>query len=142
MHLFQLFANSSRWLVMQYKVSSIDVMCNPKDGLVIWLWKYNNQGCPKLPSEIPKPIPFCPIWGNDASKSMKEKKLINNDISKYLEFWKLNIVRNEMYAKAMPYIEYGIFKSLLKPLPKQNPICWRVVGHLVIGRLIICNSLF
>ncbi len=91
---------------MQYKVSSIDVMCNPKDGLVIWTWKYNNQGCPKLPSGIPKPIPFRPIWGNDASKSIKKKKLINNDISKYLEFWKLNIVKNEMYPKAMPNIEY------------------------------------
>jgi hypothetical protein len=44
--------------------------------------------------------------GNDASKSIKKEKFISNDISKYLEFWKLNIMRNEMYAKAMPYIEY------------------------------------
>jgi hypothetical protein len=43
-----------------------------------------------------------------------------------LEFWKLNIMRNEMYTKAIgPHIEYkeGILEShLSKPLPKQSPI--------------------
>jgi hypothetical protein len=71
------------------------------------LWKYDNQGHPKLPSGVPKLVPFRPIWGNDASKSIKEEKVICSGISKYLEFWNLNIMKNEMYAKAMvPYIEY------------------------------------
>jgi hypothetical protein len=52
-------------------------------------------------------VPFCPIRDTNASRSIEKIKFINNNISKYLEFWKLNIVRNEMYAKAMgPYIEY------------------------------------
>jgi hypothetical protein len=29
-----------------------------------------------LPSRVPKLVPFCPIWGNDASKSIKEEKVI------------------------------------------------------------------
>jgi hypothetical protein len=43
-----------------------------------------------------------------------------------LEFWKLNIMRNEMYTKAIGlHIEHkeGILESYLsKPLPKQSPI--------------------
>jgi hypothetical protein len=53
-----------------------------------------------------KAYSICPIWDSNASKSIEKEKLINNNISKSLDFWKLNIVRNEMYAKAMgPYIE-------------------------------------
>ncbi len=41
-------------------------------------------------------------------------------------FWNLNIMRNEMYTKAIgPHIEYkeGILEPhLLKSLQKQNPI--------------------
>jgi len=39
--------------------------------------------------------------------SIEKEKFINSGISKYLEFWKLNIVKDDMYAKAMGfYIEY------------------------------------
>jgi len=44
---------------------------------------------------------------------------------KYLEFWKLNILINEMYARVMkPYIEYqeGILECLSKPILQQSPI--------------------
>jgi len=80
----------------------------------------------QLPNGVPKLIPLCPIWGNDTSKSIGFFFSINSNISKYLEFWKLNIMRNEMYTKAIgPHIEYkeAILEShLSKPLPKQSPI--------------------
>ncbi len=77
------------------------------------MWKFDNQGCPKLPSGIPKPIPFHPIWGNDASKLVEKDKFINSGISKYLKFWKLNILKDEMYARVMKsYVEY--WESILE----------------------------
>ncbi len=87
----------------------------------------------------------CPIWDNGVSKSIEKENFINSDTSKYLKFWTLNIVRDEMYAKAMgPYIEYWecIFKCLSKPLPKQSHILLEGFWHLAIGKLIMCNSLF
>ncbi len=67
-------------------------------------------------------------------------------ISKYLEFWKLNIMKNEMYAKVMgPCIDYweGILKCFSKPLPKESPILLEVFGHLVIRKLVImCKCFF
>jgi len=86
---------------MHYKVSLIDAMWSPKDGLAIQLWKCDDQGHPKLLTRIPKLVPFHPIWGNDASKSIEKEKFINCGILKYIEFWKLNILRDEMYARAM-----------------------------------------
>ncbi len=106
--------------VIQGVVNKYDV-----NGLAIWLWKFNNQGCPKPRNGVPILVPFHPIWGNDASKLIEKEKFISNGISKYLEFWKLNFVRDEMYTKAMgPYIEYweGTLKCLLKSPPKQSPI--------------------
>jgi hypothetical protein len=39
--------------------------------------------------------------------SIKKEKFISSGISKYLEFWKLNILKDDMYAKAMGFhIEY------------------------------------
>jgi hypothetical protein len=35
MHLFRFFVDEVWWLVMQYKVSPIDVLWSPKDGLAI-----------------------------------------------------------------------------------------------------------
>jgi hypothetical protein len=89
------------------------------------LWKSNDQGHPKFPSGIPKIVPFCLIWGNGVSKSVEKEKFINSGISMYLEFWKLNILKHEMYARVMkPYIQYweGILKCLLKLIPQQSPI--------------------
>jgi hypothetical protein len=87
------------------------------------LWKCNDQGHPNLFSGIPKLVPFCPIWGNDASKLVEKEKFINSGILKYLEFWKLNILKDEMYARVMkPYIEYweGILECLSKLIPRQS----------------------
>jgi hypothetical protein len=39
--------------------------------------------------------------------SIEKEIFISSGISKYLEFWMLNIVKDDMYAKAMGfYIEY------------------------------------
>jgi len=43
----------------------------------------DDQGHPKLFSGIPQPIPFHPIWGIDALKSVKKERFINIGISKY-----------------------------------------------------------
>jgi hypothetical protein len=51
------------WLVMQYKVSPTNLIWSPKDGPTIQFWKFDDQGCPKFPSGIPKIVPFYPIWG-------------------------------------------------------------------------------
>jgi hypothetical protein len=50
---------------------------------------------------IQKLIHFHPIWGNDASKLVEKEKVFNSGISKYLELWKLNILIDETFAKAM-----------------------------------------
>jgi hypothetical protein len=80
------------------------------------LWKFNDQGHPKLSSGVLKLTPFCAIWDNDLSISIEKEISINSGISKYLEFWKLNIMKDDMYTKAMGYIEYweGILKSCQK----------------------------
>jgi hypothetical protein len=73
-----------------------------------------------LLSGIPKHVPLRSIWGNDVSKSVEKERFINSGISKYLEFWKFNILKDKMYVRIMkPYIEYweGFLKCLLKPIP-------------------------
>jgi hypothetical protein len=35
MHLFQFFVDEVRWLMMQYKIFPIDVLCSLKDGMAI-----------------------------------------------------------------------------------------------------------
>jgi hypothetical protein len=39
MDLFRFFVDEVGWLVMQYKISPVDVLWSPKDGLTIRLWK-------------------------------------------------------------------------------------------------------
>jgi hypothetical protein len=58
-------------------------MWSPKYGLAIQLWKFNNQGHPKLLSGVPKLVPFCHIWNNDVSKSIEKENFINSCISQY-----------------------------------------------------------
>jgi hypothetical protein len=107
MHPFQFFVDFFGWPMMQYKVSPTYSIWSPKDGPTIRLWKSDDQGCPKLLNGIPKLVPICHIWGNDASKLVEKEKIINSGISKYLEFWKLNILKDEIYTRVMkPYIEY------------------------------------
>jgi len=43
------------------------------------------DGSPKLPIGVPNPIPYCPIWGHDALRSMEKEKFINVRLFKYVE---------------------------------------------------------
>jgi hypothetical protein len=70
------------------------------------LWKYNDQGHPKLSNGVLKLTPYCAIWDNDVSTSIEKERSINSGIPKYMEFWRLNIMNNDMYTRAMGYIEY------------------------------------
>jgi hypothetical protein len=108
-----------RWPMMYNKMFPINSICSPKDGPTIWLWKFDNQGCPKLPNGIWKLVFFHPICGDDALKSIEKEKFINSGVSKYLKFGKSNILKDEMYVRVMkPYIEYweGILECLSKPI--------------------------
>jgi hypothetical protein len=54
-----------------------------------------------------KLVPFHPSWGNDATKVVEKQIFIIVGISKYLEFWNLNMSRDPKYDNLMkPYIEY------------------------------------
>jgi hypothetical protein len=107
MHLKIYFVDFTKWLVMPYTVSPNYLMWSLKNGPTIWLRKFDDQRCLKLPDGVSKPIWFHPIWGNDVSKLIEEEEFINSGISKYLEFWKLNIIIYEVYPKAIRfYIEY------------------------------------
>jgi hypothetical protein len=48
MHLFNFFVDLLGWLVMQYKVSPINLVWSPIDALPIRLWEANPNGSPKL----------------------------------------------------------------------------------------------
>jgi hypothetical protein len=71
---------------MQYKVSPIDSVWSSLEGPPIQLWKANADGFPKLPTWVPSPISYHPIWGHDAMRSVGREKFINVKLSKYMEF--------------------------------------------------------
>jgi len=71
--------------------------------------------------------------------------MINDELSKYLEFWKMGMCKDETYARTLgPYVDYfkNIFELLSKPLLTQNSNCWKVFNLQVIGDLIICHVPF
>jgi hypothetical protein len=54
---------------------------------------------------------------------LKRKKLSTNGLSKYAEFWKMGMCKDETYAKQFgPYLDYweNILELLSKPLPTQS----------------------
>ncbi len=92
---------------MQYKVSPNDKMWSSKQSPTIWLWKFDDESHPKLPSGVFKLVPFCPSWGNDVTKVVEKQIFITIGISKYLELWNLNMLRDPKYDDLMkPYVEY------------------------------------
>ncbi len=119
LHLFRPFFDSLGWPIMQYKVSPIDNVWSPTNEPPIKLWEFNLDGSPKLPTRVPSPIPYRPIWGNDVLESLEKEKFISVGLSKYLEFWKQRIDQNTTYVMKMAsYIEYweDILLHLSKPL--------------------------
>jgi hypothetical protein len=60
---------------------------------------------------------------NDASKLIKKEKNINNGLSKYMEFWKLGMCKDESYVgKLGSYVNYreNILELLSNPSPTQG----------------------
>jgi hypothetical protein len=122
--------------MMQFKVPPTDHVCNPTYALPIR--KANPDGSPKLPTSIPSLIPYCPIWGNDPSRSMERQKFISVGLSKYMDFQKVGITQNATYEMKMKlYMEYweDILLHLSRLLPNQNAIFWRGSSLEIIGDL-------
>jgi hypothetical protein len=91
---------------MQYKVSPTNLVWSPIDVPSIRLWKTNLDESLKLPTRVPSPIPYCRIWGNDVSRSMKREKFISARLSKYMDFWKVGIAQSLTYEMKMKlYVE-------------------------------------
>ncbi len=86
MHLFRFFVDLSDWPMMKYKVFPINSVWSPTNGPLIKLWNANPNGSPKLPTRVPSPIPYHPIWDHDALRFMEREKFINVRLSKYVEF--------------------------------------------------------
>jgi hypothetical protein len=86
-------------------------MWSPKDFLAIQLWKFNNQGHSKLPSGVPKLIPFCQIRNNDVSKSIEKEIFINSDISQYLVSFLPRFLSNQVFLA----IIYSKGKTIWSP---------------------------
>jgi hypothetical protein len=72
--------------MMQYKVSPIDIIWSPTKGPPIQLWKANVDGCPKLLTGVPNPVPYRRIWCHDVVRPVEREKFINVGLFKYVEF--------------------------------------------------------
>ncbi len=86
MHIFGFFVESSRWLVMHYKISNIEIFSSLKNSLLIQLWSVNAKRWPKLPIGMLNLICFHLIWGNNALSYVEKDKFIKSGKSKYVEF--------------------------------------------------------
>ncbi len=81
------------------------------------MWKEDGTGWPKLSMGVSNLGPFRPIWGNDELRACEKKMFINRGISKYIEFWKLGMSKDDSYFRVMgPYVKYyeNILKLLLR----------------------------
>jgi hypothetical protein len=71
-------------------------------------------------AKVPNLVPFRSIWGNDELRASEKEMFISNKISKYIEFWKLGMLKDDSYSKIMgPCVKYweNILKLLSKPIP-------------------------
>jgi hypothetical protein len=48
---------------------------------------------------LPNLIPFRPIWGNHELRANEKERFINTGISKYIEFWKLGMLKDDSYFR-------------------------------------------
>jgi hypothetical protein len=56
--------------------------------------------------KVLNPVPFCPIWGNDELKVGEEERFVSSGISKYIEFWKLRMSKDDSYFRVTgPYVK-------------------------------------
>jgi hypothetical protein len=84
---FNFFVDEVGCLMMQYKVSLIDVLWSPKDGPTIWLWK--EDGIERANQNYWWGFESCSIlldMGNDELSASEKERFISNGISKDIEF--------------------------------------------------------
>jgi hypothetical protein len=65
-------------------------------------------------------VPFRLIWGNDELRGGEKERFISNKILKYIEFWKLGMLKDNSYSRVMgPCVKYweNILELLSKPIP-------------------------
>jgi hypothetical protein len=65
-------------------------------------------------------VPFCLIWGDDELRVGEKERFISSEISKYIEFWKLGMSKDNFYSKIMGlYVKYweSILELLSRPIP-------------------------
>jgi hypothetical protein len=56
---------------------------------------------------VSNPVPFRPIWGNDKLKACEKERFISSRNSKYIQFWKLGMSKDNLYSRVMgPYVKY------------------------------------
>ncbi len=52
-------------------------------------------------------VPFHPIWGIDELKASEKERFISSKISKYIEFWKLAMLKDDLHVRIMGlYVKY------------------------------------
>jgi hypothetical protein len=86
------------------------------------------------------PIPFCLIWGNDELRAGEKERFISSGISKYIEFWKLGMLKDDLYSRVMgPYVKYwdNIWSCYQDLSHGRVLFCWKTFGLLVIEELIM-----
>jgi hypothetical protein len=67
------------------------------------------------------PIPFHLIWGNDELRVGEKERFISSWISKYIKFWKLGMLKDDLYFRVMdPYVKYweNILELFSRPIPQ------------------------
>jgi hypothetical protein len=71
------------------------------------LWKKDVAKWPKLSTGVPNHIPFHSIWGIGELKASEKERFISSGILKYVEFWKLGMLKDDLYARVMgPDVKY------------------------------------
>jgi hypothetical protein len=87
------------------------------------LWKEDGIGQLKLSARVSNPVPFHSIWGNDELKVGEKERFISSGISKYIEFWKLGMWKDDLYFRVMGlYVKHleKILELLSILIPWQN----------------------
>ncbi len=77
--------------------------------------------------------------------NLLREKFNRGGISKYLEFWKLRMSKDDIYARAMgPYVNYweNILGLLARALLRQSQCFWKAFGLQAIGGLIMFRPPF
>jgi hypothetical protein len=70
---------------------------------------------------LPNLFPFPLIWGNDELRACEKESFISNEILKYIEFWKLGMLKDDSYSKVTGfYVKYweNILELLSRPIPR------------------------